>query len=497
MIASAKRDQFAADAPFDGFTAGAFTYYMTRYLWQEAGRTSVVHALTNIARQTTQDLDQDPKLECTPDCDGRNPDEQRPFYFLNSNVPPAESVVTHVSGQTFSCWLGGVDPKTVMAAGTILAIVDAQGQGVAKVQLNQRQGLVAKGVFLAGEQAALQPGALLQEEVRGIPKSLTLRIGLDPSLGDQLDRARAKLAQNPQITATALDAGPVDYILGKLTDAERRRFQDQGDQLPPDPAYGLFWPNKERILADTFAAERSGPIPDVETKIEALNPKFKLLLTSRILEAILNPSSAQLNIDAAIKPKGNPRASAITAMGTSRSQRRTRGGGPVFNSIVPAQGQVKPNDNIQISVENRESQDLYISVLAIDSTGEMTVIYPLDFSSAEDAALVGAGQTLLVPQPGRDQFEFVVSGPAGVIEILVIASVQPLRNTLKGLQKVATQRGLPVAVEEPLDAIANLLADTTETTRAFLKFKRNEGTQLMDVTRFAALSMSLEVVESK
>src|SRR3569832_1978769 len=40
-IAAAKDDQFATDAPFDNFHAGAFTYLLTRYLWQQTRNNSV------------------------------------------------------------------------------------------------------------------------------------------------------------------------------------------------------------------------------------------------------------------------------------------------------------------------------------------------------------------------------------------------------------------------------------------------------------------------
>ena len=40
VIAGAKSDQFAADVPFDDFSAGAFSYTLTRYLWQQTAAQS-------------------------------------------------------------------------------------------------------------------------------------------------------------------------------------------------------------------------------------------------------------------------------------------------------------------------------------------------------------------------------------------------------------------------------------------------------------------------
>ena len=47
-IASAQRHQLAADVPFNGFHAGAFTYLMTRYLWQQTNPDAVYRVLENI-----------------------------------------------------------------------------------------------------------------------------------------------------------------------------------------------------------------------------------------------------------------------------------------------------------------------------------------------------------------------------------------------------------------------------------------------------------------
>ena len=54
VIASAARDQLAADTPFDGFHAGAFTYALTQYLWQATGNEGVSSVVANVSRSTTQ-----------------------------------------------------------------------------------------------------------------------------------------------------------------------------------------------------------------------------------------------------------------------------------------------------------------------------------------------------------------------------------------------------------------------------------------------------------
>ena len=55
-IGSANYDQLAADAPFDGgaFYAGAFTYLLTRYLWQQSVNESTGTVFVSLARATPE-----------------------------------------------------------------------------------------------------------------------------------------------------------------------------------------------------------------------------------------------------------------------------------------------------------------------------------------------------------------------------------------------------------------------------------------------------------
>ncbi len=489
VIASANRDQYAADASYDGFKAGAFTYNMTRYLWQQTGKTPVVSAIANISRRTTQENDQDPELECTPLCDPNSFDDQRPFYFLNAPTPPAEAVITDVSGKTFTCWLGGIETSNPMSTDTILAIVDVQGKELAKVKLDSRQGLIGKGTFLDGEAPSLQPGALLQEEVRGLPSDLSLRIGLDPSL----DKAQAKsaLAATSRVEALELEQGQVDYILGQVTADDQKRLQGRIPVIPTVGSIGLFTPTKDKTVSDSF-----GPAGESATDaVRRLQPKLKLLLANRVLRAILNPGSSQLRVNASIAPVGARDGSNLAANST-RGERSSQT--LVTQAVTPDIGNVKPGDNIQIKVQNQETQDLYISVLGIGSDGEMTVLFPSDFEAATDASLVGAGTTLVAPQAGREDYEFIVTGPAGALEIIVLASASSLRDTLKGLKKIASRsgqtRGELLPIDAPSEIVGDLLSDLTESTRAGFKVQR-KGTQQVDVTQLAALSLSLDVIE--
>ncbi len=501
VIASAKRDQLALDADFDSpsagsFSAGAFTYYMTKYLWQQTGSTRVVSAINQIAIRTTRDLAQDPELECTPRCQPDNNDtDKRPFYFLASQAPPAEAVITGVTGSQFTCWLGGIDSSNPLGKDSIFSIVEGNGKELAKVRLNSRQGLTGKGTLIEGNSGALREGALLQEQVRGLPSNLTLRIGLDPTLQPDTAQAEQALKSLPRIEALPLGKEQVDYILGRLSEAERQKLQKLASKPLVTDSFGLFTPTKERIVEGSFGTATE----TVEAAVMRLQSKLKLLLAGRALQSIVNTDASKLAVTAKIDPVGGRGGETFAAATTRRGRGGSRGGDAIVPTAIAANvGQVKPGTKIQILVENQEPRDLYISVLAIGSDGEMTVLFPSDFTAATDASLVGAGQKLEVPKLGRDKFDFNVKGPAGTVEILILASVASLREALKGLQRISSrtgqQRGEPLAVDDPSEVMTGLLGDLTGSTRAAVETTRTNGTNMVGTTTLAALSIAFEVV---
>lgn len=229
VIASAARNQLAADTPFDGFHAGAFTYSLTQYLWQATGDESVSSVVANVARSTTQvsSTRQIPEFEFKQD----SGNEQKPAYFLKKPVPPAEAVVTKIEGKSVEFWLGGIEPQSFAAFNkdAVFLLLDKQGQNLGLVRLESRDrknGLIGRGTVLEAKQPnALKPGLLLQERARAIPGDLTLRIGLDESLGEAGSRASIQVMPRiPRLEPKALGDTEVHYILGRMTEARYREL---------------------------------------------------------------------------------------------------------------------------------------------------------------------------------------------------------------------------------------------------------------------------------
>ena len=497
VIASAKRDQLAADAPFNDFYAGAFTFFMTQYLWQQPSNQSFASAMNYLVPKTKQQsfTQQEPLTEYKPGSDYA----KRPLYFIQEQTPPAEGVITKVEGSQAELWLGGLDPESLAAfeAGAILSTVDSQGREKGRVQLESRKGLVGRAKLLD----AAQPGALLQERARSIPSDLTLKIGLDPSLGNEASLAKQALATISRIEALPLQQQEVQYIFGRMTPAYQQQLRStQTAKLPEVESLGLFLPALE-LIPDSFGA-KSETVTDA---INRLRPKLKSLLAARIVKTALNTNSSRLNVVASMRPEatGEVFASAFTVRGSL-------GGGSPFTrppSVVPPSAKKLPlGTPVQLQVTNNETSALYLSVLVIDPTGDISVIFPNQWTTSEEVTLVAAGQTLRIPDPNKDSFRLVTQEPKGVAEVLILASRTPLRKALQTLRAVAAsrgeQRGGPVTLRtsgqsnEPGEVIDNLLDDINNGTRGSASnATRSSGTvRNIETNQLAALSITFEVI---
>lgn len=484
VIASARRNQLATDARFSGFSAGAFTYTMTQYLWQQTRNEALLNALANIARNTMEVsyTGQVPEYEAK----GGTNKAQQPIYLLNRPTPAAEAVITEVEGDRVKLWLGGMNIQGIKACdrGALFALIDAQGkeQGFVQLEPNSRQGLIVRGKLQKIQSGVLQVGTLLQERVRGVPTDLTLTIGIDPSLGS--DRAKAIQVLNTinRLKAIPVQQEEVQYLLGRIT-AENRQFQTQANEdLPPIGSIGLFTPALE-IVPSSFGI----PNESVEAAVNRLNAKFKSLLAVHIVKTILNPGSSKLNVTASMNPAGTNEilASTFTARGSrsvsanSHRSRRLALGTP-----------------LEFNVTNQESRDLYVSILVIDPEGEMTVIFPNTWTSSENAALLKAGESLKIPQPGKDKFKLTVQKPLGTVEILVIASAASLEYALKALQTVASgssRSSGPLSLnQEPIEVIEQLLVDVSRGTRGGVAVELDVAAVGVDMTQLAAMSITFE-----
>ncbi|MBD2510065.1 caspase family protein [Nostoc muscorum FACHB-395] len=511
VIASAKREQYAADAAFDDFYAGAFTYIFTQYLWQQTGNEPVNRAIVNVARNTKylarkEGNNQDPELETNFSKENTN----APIYFSRFSALPAEAVVTQVNKDQVKLWLGGIDSQSLEAfkKDMILTVLDPQGGERGLVKLGARQGLIADGKLLTTARAEIpiKPGTLLQERIRSIPNNLTLKIGLDKSLDNNItQQATQALQALNRIEPKPLGTVEVQYIFGRMTDAKYQQLQKQRvANLPTVGSFGLFLPSQDQIVSASFGNSKE----TVSEAVKRLQPKLKSLLAARIVKQMLgNTNTSKIAVTASMNIAGNNEllGETFTIRGAvNKTTGQTNKPAPVqaINSSNSSVAKLPIGTAITFQVQNNESSPLYVSILVIDAQGEMTVIFPNDWSASEDAALVQAKQKQVIPQ-ADDAFKLTIGEPLGISEALIIASTTPLRTSLKVLQKIAQSRGLenhnaPIAVpDEVLDVTRSLLDDLDAGTRGGINVEGialPDGVRGIDTKKLAAMAIAFEVV---
>jgi hypothetical protein len=434
---------------------------------------------------------QEPRIEYKPGSDY----PRSPVYFLNEPTPPAEAVITKVEGNQAELWLGGLDPNSLSAfdRGAILSVVDLQGREKGRVQLEARTGLVGQAKLLD----AVQPGAFLQERSRSIPSNLTLKIGLDPSLGNDANQAKQALTSIPRIEALPLQQQEVQYIFGRMTNAYQQQVQTPvGSKLPEVGSLGLFSPALE-LIPDSFGATGE----TVTNAITRLRPKFQSLLAARIVKTALNTNSSRLNVVASMQPEGTEAriATAFPIRGVGQATPITQP-----TSLIPPNSEKLPlGTPVQIQVTNNETTGLYLSVLVIDPTGEISVIFPNQWVAAEEVTLVAAGDTLKIPDPNKDNFGLVTQEPKGVSEVLILASRTPLRQALQALRELAARDNKRSGIvglrgseqqNEPAKVMDYLLDDVNNGTRGNATDTTRSTARSIDTSQLAALSITFEVI---
>lgn len=493
VIAGAKRDQYAADAAFgDNFYAGAFTYALTQYLWQQTKSEPLGTAMVNVSRSVNQHARnqgnlQDLQFEVKPNSDN----DKRSTYLVEQQMPPAEAVILGVEGDRAQVWLGGVNASSLKAfdKGTVLKVVDPQGKQQGQVELESRSGLKGLGKLSGGA----KPGTLLQEQIRGVPNDVSLTIGLDPSLGNETQAARSALQAIKRIEPVPLLQKEVQYILGRMTEAYHQNFQRyKVTNIPSVGSVGLFTPSLE-LVPESFAASGES----VTQAINRLQAKFKSLLAARLVKLTLNTESSRLKITASMIRQDGKEVIAKTF-----PVRGSIGKGSVVNQPIanlPADARKLPRGTrVQFEVTNNENRDIYISILVIDAAGEISVIFPNDWIVADDVTIIKAGKKLLVPDPNNDSFALIAQEPLGVGEVLIIASATPLRGALQALRKIASRGGNtrgPITPNEPVEVIGSLLDDLAQGTRGItVPQSSSQAVKKIDTSQMAAMSITFEVI---
>ncbi len=463
LLSAAQADQSAIDASFGDTSAGVFTYVLTRYLWQQAGQESITQVMEGTIATTErllQTVFSASGAVQRPLWNMARRQAAAPVYFMNGRSGPAEAVITQVKGDQVDLFLGGIDPKSLEAFGPGATFTLAKGQG--QVVVESRDQFRARGRWVAAGQS-VAVGATLQERSRAIPADLTLRLGVDESLGADRSAAETLLRGIARIEVVATTDQALHYVLRR-----------EGG------AIGLWSPGLELLPGSAGEARES-----IELAVKRLQPKLKALLAARLVRLTLNVEASRLNVAAAMQAiDGQLAAEAFTVRGgRSQSLSQSRG----LRAPAQSANRLKPGTAVQFLIRNHEARAIYASVLLIGVDGSLAVLSPLP--GAEDGRAIAPGQEIQVPDPQAGElYRFKVGQLAGHLEVLVIASFSPLKRSIELLRALATEpnqvRGRPVTLSQPDQAVRAMLQD----------LDGGDGRSI-DTRQIAALSITFEILE--
>ena len=288
MLRAGADRQMVAEAQWNGFSAGLLTYALTQQLW---GETSVVVSLSRASAQ----LRQITGAAQQPVATGQPPS-------IAIAEPAAVGVIRELDAEGKPrLWLAGL-PAVILENQTAslfevaeFEVTDREFAGEpnsepALLQLRSRDGLVvkARGLF----STVLQPGQLLREVVRILPRTINLTVGFDANL-KRIERvdATSAFATIPRISVATSDQSS-DLWLGKAalvaTDAVASATQDAG-------GYGLF-----DLGGNAIPNTLSPTAEAVKTAVTRLTPQLKTYLAVKLLRLTETPTSSKLAVQVTV-----------------------------------------------------------------------------------------------------------------------------------------------------------------------------------------------------
>ncbi|MBE9187223.1 caspase family protein [Microcoleus sp. LEGE 07076] len=495
LLAAAANSHLAAEQEWNGFTAGLFTYALTKTLWLATPASSLSVSFSRAAGTVEEmaGLSQQPQIRR----DNLKVPPGVNFSSLMLNSAAADGAVTAVedSGKTVQLWLGGLSPGVLECCdGSVFAVDGSRGD---RLLLRTRTGLSAKAQILDGidrTNRQLTGGELVREEIRVLPRNISLTVALDSGL-ERIERvdATSAFAAVTHISPVGSEQ-PADFRFGRVPETTlAETFSDR--TVVSGRRYGLF------SVAQT-------PVPDTEgdggeavkVAVQRLAPQLKGLLAAKLLRLTLNEGSSRLKVRAALTTLA-PQARVMVQRSPIRGDRTYR--------LEPLSADSEKSANVDIlsvnkgnriayRMYNESERPVYAAVFSSDRAGRLLA---MNYQSENDAAggmsrAIAPGENLSVPAAGA--FGWEVSGPIGLAETLIIFSENPFARTLAVLEEgmPTVRNASPIRVLlNPLSVAQAVLEDLhAASIPSVQKVGISTDNLALDVNVWASLSFVYRVV---
>lgn len=494
VLQASAPDQIATEAQWSGFSAGLFTYALTQQLWCSTPATTlwVSFAQATTTVRQTAGLKQQPTQSQQP----QKP-AQAKLLLTSAQSAGADGVIQAVEDDgKVRLWLAGL-PAAVLenSSGSLFATVGAavgeqsgsnqsgSGQSRSLVQLRTRDGLTAKARPLQST-SPLQPGQLVQEAVRIIPRHVGLTVALDNSL-ERIERvdATSAFAAIPRVSSVLVGEQPADYLFGKtqpaalvasganvLLQTQLTKDTPTNNEITPANGYGLFYLDRNAI-PNTLTQSTEA----IKTAINRLTPQLKALLAIKLLRLTQNQGSSRLKLRVVMET-----AAGQQLQDTLRTQ--------TLPATSPGESPtITAGSQVQYRLENHNPMPIYFTLIGMDTRGN-----PLMLSPTPDQ--IAAGETITVPTGTG----WSIQPPAGLAETHLIFSRAPFTQTaeLFGATLIKANAQQVTALPNPLEMVQAVLQDLHQASSASIPIEIPADAYALDVTAWATLSFIYPVVEA-
>ncbi len=520
LLRGGRLDEAVMERPWDGFSAGAFTYVLTQHLWSAPDPLSAELALG----QSQETLIRWGGSNQQPSGEGSAVNLKKNASIYNAPLlegTRGSGFVQSVGkeGKKVTLWLGGLPPRVLKYLGS-QSLLSCGGR---RLRVQSRNGLIAQAKLEAtpgndnqSSPLGIQAGEPVLESVRFLPKGITLIVALDSRL-ERIERVDATSALSALAFASSTSGTdlPADCLLGKpVTKAaatsivsNQRAAIDPGEtdpgetdsgktelekppELPNEMGYGLFSLTRS-LIPGTLAQQEEA----IHPAVDRLAPKLRALLALKLLRLSENRASSELRVRVTLEKVAPEETllmsrrtiqSILSSPGTTRSDRSDK------TSEARLLPQVAIGTRIRYRLFNEGDVPLYYTLFVVDSRERISAFCPAveegdsktDGGGIEQSA-IAPGSSVAIPNPGLD---WAVDSAAGPVETYVVCSTQPLKRTFEQLlssdpggsgQRISS---LP----EPLTVIESLLADISQ--------QNTTDEYRLNVSDWATLNFTYEAV---
>ena len=478
LLRAAAVEETVMERPWDGFSAGAFTYVMTQYLWSAPSPLSAELALGR-------------SQETLIRWGGSNqqPEGEGGTVKLKKNEPVYNTALVEESrgngaiqsisgdGRRATIWLGGLPPRVLRYLGgqSLLSCGNRQ------FRVQSRKGLVTQAKLVDSSKRSGQPlqvGTSVVESVRALPKDVNLVVALDSRL-ERIERvdATSALSALAFVSSTSGTDLPADCLLGKpiaesgtllasnklmkIAQSETDADENEEDLVS---GYGLFSLTRS-LIPGTLAQQDEA----INPAVARLAPKLRALLALKLLRLSENRASSLLKIRTTLEmvaPEEKQIMSRQTIQSVLSRAGASRLGKRVEDALLP---EVPIGTRIRYRLFNEGDRPLYYTLVVVNPRERLSAFCPTiedaengtDGEAGEsgiEGSAIAPGSSVSIPNPGLD---WTVDSAAGPVETYVVCSTQPLRRTFNQLLSAdpggSGQRISPLP--EPLNVVEALLSD--------------------------------------